>query len=868
MNSSEVENVDNTANTKSSGNSTRSIKQLFQGFLKSYHFIPSGENVFTNLVCFNTVYLLFVFWIVLITSLLYTSPVRDKIEEELNTCMKNPGGRWKLECESYHSVESITNRTGFTLATSFIILALFSTYSERIHQEFWLTKFLLILIFLPICFLIPTGRFDFVWSIICFIGGLVFHFIEVVLILDFATNASDIFVKKITEERSRLWYLVWLLLNWTIYVTAIGITMILFVFYQDGCGLNYVLVTAVLVLCALWTLLVVYLSENRTGFLHSGLSTLYMLLLTLVTLSHEGFCQSNISTTKLKSGTELSSKILNHFEIVLGFLLVTYAVLRNYNEKYYHTSGLTVSRHFVARRKDESIEAVRSCSEDEVKDDLVFNAFAFFAMFAAFSLFATSKLTSLRAAKCSEPIIEDLTRFYIRSFTILLILILMIWSVLFPVVYPTENPFDLSALGRTFLKYQLKLCRRLLIDGCGCCNGPIVSRCIFSLLYILGVSFSCLLYIPEIRHSLSKSTYFCPTISTHGVCLSTDPAYMAVYRVCIAMATFYLLFALILVCVDDVRDPRVDLQYKAWPVKICLFCSLLLASFLLPNEFSRIWIYTALIGTFLFTLLQLMLLIYWSKTTAIILKEKVENSKSKTWSILLIFLIIFMIVLFLAAIITFYVFFSKYSRCLTNTVLITLNLVLVIITSLLSVHPKMYNVGLFQCYIIVTFSIYLTWSGLSHNPDENCNPVAGYIAEVDMRPNLNIQAGLDILLTFLTVIYYTSKAPSISESLRNATEIFRSVYGTCVQRPSAISVAEVESQRKAHFPMYNFSLFHGVYFLASLHSTVILTNWFIPTSASRFKLSVNWAAMCVKMTCSNFSLLIYFCIISTQIFTE
>ena len=913
MNPSKVENIDSTPNTEQSSNSTSTPKQFLQRFLQSYLLIGPGENVLTNLACVNTVCLLFVFWFVLITSLLYTPLIRDKIELELNVCRENPGGGWISDCES---VESITNRIGFTLAVTFITLALISlpTHPERVHQGFWLAKFLLILILLPISFMIPVGHFDFVWSIICFVGSLVFHFIETVLIFDFATSVSDVFVIKITQERSRLWYLVWLVLNWIIYALAVVSTLLLYAFYTDDCGLSPILVTVVFILCALFTLLAVYFSENRTGFLHSGLCTLYIVLLTLVTLNHEGFCEDQ--NTNVQGGTKLSDEILKHFEILLGFLLVTYAALRNYNEKYYHIGGLTISRQLIAGRENGSAE-VESFNSQKGMDTPVFSPSAFSAMFGFFAFFSTSKLTSLRTAKYSEPTIHDSTTFYVRSLTILILLILITWSQVFPTVYPNENPFDLWALGKTFLKSQLKLCRRILIDGCGWCNGPVASRIIFTALYILGVLFSCLLYIPEIRHSLSKSTYFCATMSTHGVCLSTDPAYMAVYRVCFAMATFYLLFAVILVCVDNTRDPRVDythdtcvsntqdprmdnihdtrlnnaqdprmdnthtsredntqnprvdLQYKAWPVKICLFCSLLLASFLLPNEFSRVWIYTALIGTFLFTILQLILLIYWTKTTTTNLQEKIESSNSRSWAILLIFLTFFMIFLSLAAVIMFYVFFTKFSRCLTNTVFITLNLVLVVTTSLISIHPKIYDAGLLQCYVIVIFSLYLTWSGLSHNPDEECNPVAGYIAEVDMRPNLNIQAGLDLVFTFLTVIYFSSKAPYINESMRTAYDTLRSICDSSRKREtSTMSVIEVESQTTLYYPAYNFTLFHAVYFLASLHATIILTNWFIPTNGSRFKLSVNWAAMCVKMTCSNLSLVLYVWIIAAQLFTQ
>ena len=854
--------------------STSASKQFFQRFLKSHLLTGPGDNVLANLACVNTVYLVFVLWFVLITSLFYAPVVRDKIEGEMNACRENPRENWISDCES---VESITSRVGFTLAVIFISSALVSvlTPSERVHQGFWLVKLLLVFILLTASFAIPVGRFDQVWSIVCFAGCLVFYCIETVLILDFATVASDLFVVKITEERSRSWYVAWLLLVWAIYVIALVSVLMLYGFYVDGCGLSSLLVTIVFILCALYTLLAVYVSEKRVGFLHSGLCALFVIFLTLVTLNHEGFCRDEIGTASLQGGLKAApDDVLKYLEVFLGFLLVAYGALRNYNEKYYSVNGLTVSRNLLTGGNDRSIDD-ESLSSQKTGKTPVFSTPAFFAMLGIFALFTTSKLTALRTAKYSEATISDSTTFLLRSLTVFLILLSTLWSQICPAFCLDEDPFDMWVLGKTFFKFQMKICRRVLIDGCGCCNGPVASRYIFTALYVFGVLFSCLLYNPGVRHGLNKSTYFCTTISTRGVCLSTDPAYMAVYRVCFAMATFYLLFAVILVCVGNTRDtrandthvdssqePRVDLQYKAWPVKICFFCSLLLASFLLPNEFSRVWIYIALIGTFIFTILQLILLIHWTKTTTTNLQERVESSKSQIWPTLLMLATFCMILLSVAAVVTFYVFFSKFPRCMTNIVFITLNVVLIVATSLISVHPKIYDAGLFHCYVIVIFSLYLTWSGLSHNPDEECNPVAGYIAEVDMRPNLNIQAGIDLFFTFVTVMYFSHKVPKISDCIRIAYDNLRGGYDNPREGESAR--IEVECQSEVCYPAYNFTLFHGVHFLASLHATIILTNWFIPSSGSHFKLSVNWAAMCVKMTASNLSFVIYVWIIAAQ----
>ena len=94
-----------------------------------------------------------------------------------------------------------------------------------------------------------------------------------------------------------------------------------------------------------------------------------------------------------------------------------------------------------------------------------------------------------------------------------------------------------------------------------------MSRYIFTLLFLLGLSFACLLYAPVVRRSLSANPYFCATAGSLGNCLSTDPAYMAVYRVCFAMATFYLLFAAILVCVESARPAQDEMKSFLTPLK-------------------------------------------------------------------------------------------------------------------------------------------------------------------------------------------------------------------------------------------------------------------------------------------------------------
>jgi len=56
---------------------------------------------------------------------------------------------------------------------------------------------------------------------------------------------------------------------------------------------------------------------------------------------------------------------------------------------------------------------------------------------------------------------------------------------------------------------------------------------------------------------------------------------------------------------------------------------------------------------------------------------------------------------------------------------------------------------------------------------------------------------------------------------------------------------------------YSYSVFHFVYFIAAVHVTMVLTNWYSPKDGSNIKLSIAWAAMSIKMTSSSMCILLY-----------
>lgn len=351
-----------------------------------------------------------------------------------------------------------------------------------------------------------------------------------------------------------------------------------------------------------------------------------------------------------------------------------------------------------------------------------------------------------------------------------------------------------------------------------------------------------------------------------------DPAYLAVYRICFSMAAFFLLFSLILYSVQTYSDPRALIHNGLWLVKFGLFFGLVLFTFFIPMEFSRVWMYFGLVSTFFFIVIQLFLLIdftrLWNKTWF----RRMEKTGNKCWFYSVFASTLILYVLSATAIVCFYVFFGTSRKCKTNKMFVSINFVLSAVACIISIHPKIQDGGLLQSAVVITYSMYLTWSALSYNPNEKCNPVATYISEADMRPNLNIQASLDLFFLVLTIIYFSVRISPLTDTLRKlAATSLRLILGfrrRKVKNPDEEegrnAVAEeagnedsAESEISDEKVQYSYSFFHFVYFIAAIHVTMLLTNWYSPRDGSTIKLSIAWAVMSIKMTSSSMCLLIY-----------
>lgn len=250
----------------------------------------------------------------------------------------------------------------------------------------------------------------------------------------------------------------------------------------------------------------------------------------------------------------------------------------------------------------------------------------------------------------------------------------------------------------------------------------------------------------------------------------------------------------------------------------------------------------------------------------------------------------------------FYVYFAQFSVCKSNRIFIFINLGLCIIACIISLHPAVRDGGLVQSAMVTSFCMYCTWTALYNNPKDECNPMAHDIFETDARPTKAVLFTIDMIALLATAVYATIFTARIQAFLKRfAFTCFRckslktqkesetshdiitlrrpsfkdallgyryentilpktvdDVTKPLVQNEDDISAEAKETAIVHENPVaYNYSLFHAIYALLSMHFFLLLVTWIDERPGSHIKVSFHWAIMCIKMVASSASVLLY-----------
>ena len=343
----------------------------------------------------------------------------------------------------------------------------------------------------------------------------------------------------------------------------------------------------------------------------------------------------------------------------------------------------------------------------------------------------------------------------------------------------------------------------------------------------------------------------CPSGQCHGK--------LAVHRINFALGVLHLLFAGLLLGVKSSKEPRATIQNGYWGPKVITWLLFIVGTFFIPDAFFMFWgNYIAFAGAMLFLILGLILLVDLAHSWAEYCLGKIEDTDSRVWRVVLIGSTLGMYIGSIAMTVIQYYFFAG-GKCTMNQVAITVNLLLWIIVSVISVNPTIqeYNpkAGLAQAAMVAVYCTYLTMSAVSMEPDDKkCNPL------VRAQGTRTTSIVLGAVVTMLTVAYTTTRAATQSLGLGGSSGAVHlpddgdDEHDLVTQQPSARREMRAEVLRRAveegslpadalldddddesenganhahdderHATQYNYAVFHIIFFLATAWVATLLT---------------------------------------------
>ncbi|MED6240522.1 Serine incorporator 1 [Ataeniobius toweri] len=315
-------------------------------------------------------------------------------------------------------------------------------------------------------------------------------------------------------------------------------------------------------------------------------------------------------------------------------------------------------------------------------------------------------------------------------------------------------------------------------------------------------------------------------------------------------------------------------ENRFWFFKFLALVGLTVGAFFIPDgTFTTVWYYFGVVGSFIFIIIQLILLVDFAHSWNQSWLEKAENGNKKCWFAALLSFTFITYALAFTAVVLFYVFYTQPDDCTEHKVFISLNLLFCIAVSIVAILPKVQEAqptsGLLQASVISLYTMYLTWSAMTNNPNKQCNPsllslvqpssptpppgpaqAPGYVQWWDAQSIVG-------LLVFLFCTLYASIRSSNNAQVNKLMQTEESQGLTADQEAS---VGEDGVRRAVDNEedgvTYSYTFFHFSLCLASLYIMMTLTNWYKPNSDYE-TMQTSMPAVWVKISSSWLSLGLY-----------
>jgi len=374
----------------------------------------------------------------------------------------------------------------------------------------------------------------------------------------------------------------------------------------------------------------------------------------------------------------------------------------------------------------------------------------------------------------------------------------------------------------------------------------------------------------KLTYIIGKGSYFFDTDENckDGHCYSM----LAIYRICFASSTLHIIFSILMIGVTNSKQIRGKIQNGFWGPKILIWLIATILTFFISNGFFIFWSrYIALVGSVLFMLIQLIILIDFSYSWVELFINNYENTDDKRYMYVLIVSTFGMLIGAIVLTVVMYVMFGK-SGCSLNQVFISLNLFLCILITIISILPEVQYAnpqsGIAQASMIVIYATYIVCSAISNEPDDakHCNP---FNKKTQVTSTI-----LGVFFTFISIAYSTTRAAAngiflgdddVNEPLIDSSEKVKLKGSNDTDSDSEDNDFDDDERRNT---VYNYSFFHLIFGLAGMYIAMLLTDWNTISASNNFTLIVgqSWSSVWVKIITSWIAIILYLWTVVAPIF--
>ncbi|RKO97024.1 hypothetical protein CXG81DRAFT_14648 [Caulochytrium protostelioides] len=330
-------------------------------------------------------------------------------------------------------------------------------------------------------------------------------------------------------------------------------------------------------------------------------------------------------------------------------------------------------------------------------------------------------------------------------------------------------------------------------------------------------------------------------------CNAACMAYLSVQRIACGLVLYHSFFAVALVYTRYAVDPRRHLHNGIWPLKLLVLAGTLTGMFFIPDARFYSWWIVALVFSCVYIVIQCFIMVDFAHVVAEYAIEQYDMRRSGGWKAALILTTFTSYAAQFAVTGVLYRFYATHgASCGTNILYLTLNLVLCLALSGLSILPAVQRAnpraGFLQAAVLTGYNTYLTASAVVNSPSE-CSAVAlGGGSSVSMTSSTPARWAVAITGLVITIL---------------------SIGYTAVSS-GGIKTQSAADEDAGDTLSYDYTWMHVCFVLASFYMSCVVLNWdrleMAPAQAinpAAMTINKGWAATWLKVGTSWFNSLLY-----------